>query len=102
MPSTSLAVEGSERTFNCVEVVPDAGATVAVGGGGSGVSEGRGVVEGGSVTEIMSGGVGVGKSFRTLTLQPAARKLRMTRIVSVSFEGTERFYCITRNRLAAV
>ena len=38
MPSTLLAVDGSARTFNCVDVVPSTGATVGVAGGGRGVS----------------------------------------------------------------
>jgi len=43
MPSTVLAVDGSARTLSCVDEIPSAGATVGVGGGGSGVSVGRAV-----------------------------------------------------------
>jgi len=39
MPSTALAVDGSERTLSCVDETPSTGVIVGVGGG-SGVSVG--------------------------------------------------------------
>ena len=62
MPSTSPAVDGSARTFTCVDVVPGAGAIVGAGGGGGGVPLGRGVRADGSVPVMMGCGVAVGKS----------------------------------------
>jgi len=55
IPNASLAVDGSARTLICVDAVPSTGAIVGWGGGGSGVSDGGGVREGGKVAVIMNG-----------------------------------------------
>jgi len=66
MPSTALAVDGSARTLSCVDEIPSTGATVGVGGGGSGVSVGGVVRVGGNVAVRMRGvaeAVCVGPAF---------------------------------------
>ena len=47
MPSTSLAVEGWERTLTWVDVTPSAGGRVGCGGRGCGVSDEAGITAGG-------------------------------------------------------
>jgi hypothetical protein len=74
-----------------VDVIPDTGVTVGVGGGGSGVSVGRAVRAGGSVAVMTSGGVAVGSSVCTEILQPVTKKLKAMRIEIVSFVCTVRF-----------
>jgi hypothetical protein len=74
-----------------VDVVPETGATVGGGGGGSGVSDGSEVGAGGSVAVMMSGVVAVGISVWTEMLQPATRKLTATRRKVLSFICTTRF-----------
>ena len=80
-------MDGSARTFSCVDVVPCMGATVSVGEGGSGVSDGRRVGEGGSVAVMTSGGVAVGKSVWTETLQLVTIRLRKMMIGSLKYTG---------------
>ena len=58
IPSTSPAVDGCARTLIWVDVVPSTGVAlgaISVGRGGSGVSEGGGVNDGGNVTVTMKG-----------------------------------------------
>ena len=55
MPSTSLAVDGSARTFNCVDVVPVSGAVVDWKMGEVGVPDGDSVTVAGRVEVIMIG-----------------------------------------------
>lgn len=57
MPSTALTVDGSARTFTCVEVIPSTGTTVGVGGDGRGDSIG-GVVGVGDRVAVKINGVG--------------------------------------------
>jgi len=71
IPSTFPAVDGSARTLICVDVVPSTGAIVGWGGGGSGVSEGRGVKVGDRI-EVTGNAVGEGAMIsRGLALHPA-------------------------------
>ena len=73
IPTTALVVDGSTRTLTCVDVVPAAGTTVPVGGGGSGVSLGFKVGEGGKV-EVTTNSVGVAASITsTEKLHPAQK-----------------------------
>ena len=82
-------MDGSARTFNCVDVIPCTGATVGVGGGGSGVSDGCSVEVGGSVAVMISGGAAVGILVWIETLQLATRKLVRKRNELESFNDTE-------------
>jgi hypothetical protein len=76
-PNTSLAVEGSRRTLIWVEVMPSIGTEVGSAGVGSGVVEGRGAAEDGSV-DVPGGGVIAGViSPCMLEAQPVPRSARV-------------------------
>ena len=73
-PSTSLAVDGSARTFNCVEVLPSNGTIVGIEVAGGGVSLGRDVNVAGRVAVMISGVDVIGGSVRGGVLQLIRRK----------------------------
>jgi len=81
MPSTSLTVDGSERTFICVDEVPSTGLAVGWGGGGSGVSDGGGLSVGGKVKVMMKAVGGVAPISLTCIPHP---EQDMARIMSLA------------------
>jgi len=79
MPITSLAVDGSARTFNWVDVVPSTGAIAGWGGGGRGVSDGCTVVVGCKVAVMITGMAVAVSSIATFALHPAnSREIRIS------------------------
>jgi hypothetical protein len=85
MPSTSLAVDGSARAFNCVEVIPSTGIIVGRGVGGSAVSLGRIVDVAGSVA-VYTGGLGVAvMSLCAATPQPVNKKYMIVKVNTLRF-----------------
>jgi hypothetical protein len=60
IPNGAPAVEGSPRTFNCVDVVPSTGAAVGGSVGGAGVSDAGGGMVGGKVEVMKGAGLGTG------------------------------------------
>ena len=88
MPSTAPAVDGADLTFTCVDVVPWTGATVGWGGGGSGVSDGRGVRVGGRVGVMINGAPVAVLLPLTCTLQLLSSTVMKIRNDFMSFWGT--------------
>lgn len=88
MPITSPAVDGSTRTFTCVDVVPTAGATVLVERGGSGVSLDFEVGEGGKV-EVTTSLVGVAASITSTEKLHPAQKIASQTIEIIFFIAHE-------------
>jgi hypothetical protein len=92
IPTTLLAVDGSARTFSCVEVIPSTGAAVGVAGGGRGVS-----VTGGKIVEetaaVMLSAVAVGTDiFSGLIPHPAPNRKKGTRR-RIALEVTVGLFC---------
>jgi len=78
-----------------VEAVPSAGVTlgaISVGGGGSGVSVGGGVNDGGNVTVTMNGVEVAPLPSWTFTLQLAVNRMSARRMAFI-FEITDQLYC---------
>lgn len=83
-PNRSLSADGPPRTLSWEVVCPSTGATGAVGVGGAGVAEGRGVGVGGRVEVITTSGVGVGvPGADSPALQAVNSKARTTRVVTM-------------------
>src|SRR5215212_9604789 len=55
IPNTVLAVDGSRRTFTCVDVTPSTGGTVGGGEADRGVSVGEALIVSGNVEGIIGG-----------------------------------------------
>ena len=88
IPITSLAVDGSARTFSCVDVIPSTGAIVGLDVGGGGVSSGSGVAVIESVdVAIMCSTVDV-LLVGTAPLQLVMNRYAATKIDLLSFVGT--------------
>ena len=82
-------VDGSERTFICVDEVPSTGVAVGWGGGRSGVSDGDGKSVGGNV-EVMMKAVGVVAPISlTCISHPEQHMARMMRRAKYLYDTIE-------------
>ena len=88
VPITSLAVDGSVRTFNRVEVIPSSSEIVGRGVGDKGVVGGSRVVVVGSVSVISAGGAVSVLLFCTEILQLVKDKQIITRVAFIIFMNT--------------